>query len=77
MVFASSAIAPSLGGIVPAAKLEQLGSLAAAKGLLKSFLPATAVVYLAYSTVVRDFESVLALDRRNLRVMAFTLAHVF
>ena len=34
MVFAPSAIAPSLGRISPTAKLEQLFSLAAAKGLM-------------------------------------------
>ena len=57
---------------------DELFSLAAAKGLLKSFLPATAVVYLAYSTVVRRLESLLALDRQNISgIMAFTLAHVF
>jgi len=78
MVFASSAIAPSLARISPTAKLEQLFSLAAAKGLMKSILPAAAVVYLAYSTVVRDFESLLALNRQNISgIMAFTLAHVF
>ena len=78
MVFASSAIAPSLGRISPTAKLEQLFSLAAAKGLLKSLLPAAAVMYLAYSTVVRDSKVLLDLDRQNISgIMAFTLAHVF
>jgi flagellar biosynthesis protein FlhB len=55
LVIAPSAVQPSLSRLSPAARLEQLFSLSSFGRLLKSLLPGTAIVYLAFSVISRDW----------------------
>ena len=59
LVFAPSALAPSLNRINPASRLEQLFSLNAVSRLLKSMLPTAGVVYLTFAAIARDWERFL------------------
>jgi flagellar biosynthetic protein FlhB len=61
LVFASSALAPSLNRLNPASRIEQLFSLSAVSRLLKSLLPAALLVYLALAVVIRDWSELPAL----------------
>jgi flagellar biosynthetic protein FlhB len=70
LIFAPAALAPSLARISPASRLRQLFSLPALGKLLKSLLPAAAIVALAVSLIERDWGMLLALPHRNLRRLA-------
>ena len=65
LVFAPSALAPSLNRINPASRLEQLFSLNAVSRLLKSMLPTAGVVYLTFAAIARDWERFPALLHGN------------
>ncbi len=54
-----------LSRLSPATRLEQLFSLTPLGRLLKSLLPATAMVYLTVTVLMRDWRCVLALPHRN------------
>ncbi len=78
LVFAPSALAPSLNRINPASRLEQLFSLNAVSRLLKSMLPTAGVVYLTFAAVARDWEKFPALLHGNGRgLLAFAGERMF
>lgn len=78
MVFAPSALAPSLNRLNPASRLEQLFSLGALSRMLKSLLPTAVIAYLAIGLLVRDWTHLAALLRGSRTgLMAFTAAHLF
>jgi len=61
MVFAPSALSPSLDRLNPSSRLGQLFSLAALSRMLKSLLPTAVTVYLAVSLLERDWPRLPAL----------------
>ncbi len=63
LIFAPEALLPKLSRISPAARLEQLFSLSAIGRLLKSLLPAGAVVWIATALVIRDWPILITLPR--------------
>jgi len=78
LVFAPSALAPSLNRLNPASRLEQLFSLNALSRMLKSFLPTAAIVYIGLAVVVRDWVRLPALLHGNGNgLVAFTVGHMF
>jgi len=78
MVFAPSALTPSLNRLSPATRLEQLFSLAAVSRMLKTLLPTAAVVYLAVLVLSRDWMVLVGLAHASRGgVLAFTAAHLF
>ena len=78
LVFAPTALAPSLNRLNPASRMEQLFSLNAVSRLLKSLLPTAAIVYLAISLLVRDWLRLPALLHGNgTGLLAFTTSHMF
>jgi len=77
-VFAPTSLMPMLSRISPAARVRQLFSISALRSLLKSLLPAAAVVYIAVVCLRRDWFSLMALPARNPRgVASFTASRVF
>ena len=78
LVFAPASLLPTLSRISPAARLRQLFSIGALRSLLKSLLPAGAVVYIGVGCLRRDWTSLLVLSARNARgVASFTGGRVF
>jgi flagellar biosynthesis protein FlhB len=78
LVFAPASLLPTLARISPAARMKQLFSVTALRSLLKSLLPASAVVYVAVVCLRRDWFSLMVLSARNAHgVAAFTAARVF
>jgi flagellar biosynthetic protein FlhB len=78
LVLAPTALAPNLERMNPAAKLKRLFSLNALGSLLKSLLPATAMVYLAASILARDWPLVLGLPHRSAAaLLTFILSRAF
>lgn len=78
LVFAPSALAPNWSRLSPASRLEQLFSLTAMSRLLKSLLPAAAVVYLTVSVLGRDWSILPALLHRGIAGLSrFLLANIF
>jgi flagellar biosynthetic protein FlhB len=63
LVFAPTALAPNFSRLSPGKRLEQLFSLPALGRLLKSVLPALALVYLTAAVIVRDWSALLSLPR--------------
>jgi hypothetical protein len=55
LVFAPTSLLPTLSRMSPAAKLKQLFSITALRGLIKSLLPAGAVAYIAIGCLRRDW----------------------
>src|ERR1700694_2036809 len=58
---------PTASRISPGAKLGQLFSVAALRGLIKSLLPAAAVAYLGVGCLRRDWPTLMLLSRRSYR----------
>ena len=78
LVFAPTSLLPTLSRISPAARARQLFSITALRSLLKSLLPAAAVVYIAVVCLRRDWPSLLGLSARNARGLAgFTASRLF
>jgi len=78
MVFAPSALAPTLNRLSPVSRLQQLFSLSAVSRMLKTLLPTAAIVYLATLVLSRDWMSLLGLARGSRGgLLAFTAAHLF
>jgi flagellar biosynthetic protein FlhB len=78
LVFAPSALAPSLNRLNPASRLSQLFSLSALSRMLKSLVPTAVIVYLAASVVARDWAQLPSLlhgSRSGL--LAFTTGRMF
>ena len=69
LVFAPTSLLPNASRISPAAKLKQLFSITALRGLMKSLLPAIAVTYLAIGCLRRDWLLLMALPARSPRGM--------
>jgi flagellar biosynthesis protein FlhB len=78
LVFAPSALTPSLNRLNPASRIAQLFSLSAVSRMLKSLLPTAAIVYLAVGLLARDwtrFRSLLY--GTGAGVLAFTTSRMF
>jgi len=61
LVFAPTSLAPNLSRMSPAAKLGQLFSITALRGLIKSLLPAAVVAYVSVGCLRRDWPLLMAL----------------
>lgn len=78
LVMAPSALAPQLSRLSPATRAKQLFSMNAVKGVLKSLLPACALMGVGVSILRRDWQTVLGLsERQSAAVMAFVLGRGF
>lgn len=78
LVFAPTALSPSLNRLSPSSRLGQLFSLNAVSRALKSLLPTTVIVYLAISLLERDWRLLPALlHGSGARVLSFTASHLF
>ncbi|MFZ1132483.1 MAG: EscU/YscU/HrcU family type III secretion system export apparatus switch protein [Terriglobales bacterium] len=78
LVFAPASLMPTGSRMSPVAKLGQLFSITALRGLIKSLLPAAAVGYLAVGCLRRDWPALMALSARSARgVAGFAAARVF
>jgi len=78
LVFAPTSLLPTASRLSPAAKLGQLFSITALRGLIKSLLPATAVTYLAVGCLRRDWPLLMALSARSSRgVAGFAAGRIF
>lgn len=78
LVFAPAALQPKLSRISPASRLQQLFSIASLGRLLKSLLPAAAVVLIALGVLRRDWPRLLSLPRLAIGGLAgFSLGRVF
>jgi flagellar biosynthetic protein FlhB len=78
LLFAPAALAPSLGRLSPASRLEQLFSLSALSRLLKSLLPVAMIVYLAVTLVARDWMHLPGLlHGSGSGLVAFTVQHLY
>ncbi|MBI3646150.1 MAG: EscU/YscU/HrcU family type III secretion system export apparatus switch protein [Acidobacteriales bacterium] len=78
VVFAPASLLPSASRISPGAKLRQIFSAAALRGLLKSLLPAGAVAYLAIICLRRDWFALMTLPGRNSHaVLGFAVDRLF
>lgn len=78
LVFVPTSLLPTLSRISPAARMRQLFSIAALRSFLKSALPGSAVVCIAYICLRRDWTALLNLPSRNARALAgFAASRVF
>jgi flagellar biosynthetic protein FlhB len=78
VVLAPSALMPTASRISPGAKLGQIFSASALRGLLKSLLPAAAVTYLAVSCLRRDWLHLMTLPGRSSHgVLGFAADRIF
>jgi flagellar biosynthesis protein FlhB len=78
LVFAPSALAPSLNRLNPASRLEQLFSLSAVSRLLKSLLPTAAIAWLAVSALAREWTLLPSLLHASAtRILGFTTGAMF
>ncbi len=78
LVFAPASLLPTASRMSPAAKLGQLFSIAALRGLMKSLLPAAAVTYLAVACLRRDWPLLMALSARSSRgMLGFAAGRIF
>ena len=78
LVFAPSALAPSLNRLNPASRLGQLFSLSAVSRMLKTLLPTVAIVALAISLLARDWTRLpMLLHGTGGGLLAFTTGHMF
>jgi flagellar biosynthetic protein FlhB len=78
LVFAPSSLLPTGSRISPGAKLRQLFSISAVRGLGKSLLPAAALAYLAVVCLRRDWLTLMVLPGRTSRgVLGFAVERVF
>jgi flagellar biosynthetic protein FlhB len=78
LVFAPTSLLPAASRISPAAKLGQLFSINALRGLIKSLLPVTAVTWLAVGCLRRDWPLLMTLSTRSSRgALGFGAGRVF
>jgi|SRR5882672_2546947 len=78
VVMAPSALMPTAARMNPVAKLGQIFSITALRGLLKSLLPAAAVGYVAVACLHRDWLQLMTLPGRSARgVLGFVVERVF
>jgi flagellar biosynthetic protein FlhB len=77
-VFAPSALMPTASRMSPSAKLGQIFSASAFRGLLKSLLPAAVVTYGAVLCLHRDWLPLMTLPGRSSRgVLGFAVDRIF
>ncbi len=77
-VFAPASLLPSASRMSPAKKLEQMFSISALRGLIKSLLPAAAVAYVGILCLQRDWLALMSLPSRTSRtVVGFAAARLF
>jgi flagellar biosynthesis protein FlhB len=67
LVFAPTSLLPNASRMSPAAKLGQLFSMSALRGLIKSLLPAAAISWIAIGCLRRDWPLMMALPARSSR----------
>lgn len=78
LVFAPSALAPSLNRLNPVSRLEQLFSLAAVSRMLKSLLPTAAIIGLTFALFSHDWPQLASLlHGSRIGLVAFTSAEMF
>ena len=78
LVFAPTSLLPKASRMSPPAKLGQIFSITALRGLLKSLLPAAAVTYISVSCLRRDWVLLMALSARSSQgLLFFAAARVF
>ncbi len=78
LVFAPASLLPTASRMSPAARLSQLFSITALRGLIKSLLPASAVIYLTIGCLRRDWPDLMALSSRSSRgALGFAAGRVF
>ena len=78
LVFAPSALTPSLNRMNPSSRLDQIASLQSVSRLLKSLLPGAAIVYLASSLMSRDWPQYPALLGKGAAALVrFTASEMF
>ncbi len=78
LVFAPTSLLPTASRISPAAKLKQLFSITALRGLIKSLLPVTAVTWVAVGCLRRDWPLLMALPGRSSRgMLGFAAGRIF
>lgn len=78
LVFAPASLMPKASRMNPAARLGQIFSITALRGLIKSLLPAAAVTYLAIGCLRRDWPLLMALSARSARgMLGFATARIF
>ena len=78
LVFAPTSLLPTASRMSPAAKLGQLFSINALRGLIKSLLPAAAVTWLAIGCLRRDWPLLMALPARSSRgTLGFAAGRLF
>jgi len=78
LVFAPSALAPSLNRFNPVSRMGQLFSLSAVSRLLKSLLPAAVLVYLSVAVLARDWTMLPSLlHGTGKTLLAFTTSQLF
>lgn len=69
-VFAPAALAPKFSRLSPANRVQQLFSLPALSRFLRAVLPAAAVIYMAATTMLRDWGSVVGTSRLTAKGLA-------
>ncbi len=78
LVFSPSALQPSLARFSPVEHAQQMFSLTSAARMLKSLLPGSAIAWLAWSMLARDWRSFAGcLYLRPMGTTAFIFARVF
>src|SRR6266404_3211021 len=78
LVFAPASLMPTASRISPGAKLGQLFSVTALRGLIKSLLPAAAIAYLGAACLRRDWPALMLLSARSSRgVLSFAASRIF
>jgi flagellar biosynthetic protein FlhB len=78
LVFAPASLLPTGSRVSPAAKMKQLFSVTALRGLIKSLLPAAAVTYIAVGCLRRDWLLLMALPARSSRgMLGFAAGRLF
>jgi flagellar biosynthesis protein FlhB len=78
LVFAPTSLLPAASRMSPAAKLGQVFSITALRGLLKSLLPAAAVTWVALGCLRRDWPLLMALSVRSSRgLLRFVSERIF
>jgi len=78
LVFAPASLQPTLSRISPVARMRQLFSVTALRSFLKSALPGTAIIYVAYTCLCRDWVALISLPWRDARgLTGFAGSRVF
>ncbi|MGO8985746.1 MAG: flagellar biosynthesis protein FlhB [Terriglobales bacterium] len=78
LVFAPASLLPTASRMSPAAKLGQLFSITALRGLIKSLLPAAAVTWVAVACLRRDWPWLMSLSTRSASgMLGFAAGRIF